>query len=334
MATSKKTSSSTAPTLEETLAGINETFGEGTAGLLNSEPRHIDVIPTGILELDTELQVGGFPRGRIVEMYGPEAGGKSTIALHVVAECQRMGKTAVYIDLENAMNDEYAESIGVDMSKLVLSQPGTTEQALEIIERFLPVEEVGLVVVDSVAAMVPRAEMEGDFGDANVGLQARLMSQGLRKLAMSIGKTNTTVIFINQLRDKVGVVYGSPETTPGGKALKFYASVRLDVRRGDLIKGSGDVVVGNYVKAKITKTRVGNPYRTAVFELTYGEGITRAASILNMATARGIIKKSGNWFNYEGEQLGNGSTQARVYLKEHPQLMEEIAGRLQEAPSE
>ncbi len=285
--------------------------------------RDIQVIPTGCLDLDMALGVGGVPRGRVVEIYGPESSGKTTVALHIVAEAQKMGGVAAFIDAEHALDPVYARKLGVDVDQLYVSQPDTGEQALEICEALVRSGAIDVVVIDSVAALVPKAEIDGEMGDSFVGLQARLMSQALRKLTGIINKTNSTCIFINQLREKVGVMYGNPETTPGGRALKFYASVRIDIRRGEQLK-DGTTVVGNRTKAKIVKNKVAPPFRTAEFDILYGEGISKEGSLLDNAVALDIIHKSGAWFSYGDQRIGQGRENTRKFLKENAEIAAEI----------
>lgn len=285
--------------------------------------RDIQVIPTGCLDLDMALGVGGVPRGRVVEIYGPESSGKTTVALHIVAEAQKMGGVAAFIDAEHALDPVYARKLGVDVDQLYVSQPDTGEQALEICEALVRSGAIDVVVIDSVAALVPKAEIDGEMGDSFVGLQARLMSQALRKLTGIINKTNSTCIFINQLREKVGVMYGNPETTPGGRALKFYASVRIDIRRGEQLK-DGTTVVGNRTKAKIVKNKVAPPFRTAEFDILYGEGISKEGSLLDSAVALDIIHKSGAWFSYGDQRIGQGRENTRKFLKENAEIAAEI----------
>ena len=310
--------------LETTLVSLEKQFGKGTVMKLGDQTHmKVDAIPTGCLELDMALGVGGIPKGRIIEIFGPESSGKTTVALHIVAECQKRGGIAAFIDAEHALDPAYAEKLGVDIGELYVSQPSTGEDALEICEALVRSGAVDIVVVDSVAALVPRAEIDGEMGENFVGLHARLMSQALRKLAGVVSKTNAIVIFINQLREKVGVMYGNPEVTTGGRALKFYASVRLDVRRGEQLK-NGSTPIGNRTKIKVVKNKVAPPFRTAEFDLLYGEGISKEGSILDMAVERDIIHKSGAWFSYKDERISQGRENTRQYLKEHPEVREEI----------
>ena len=310
--------------LEIALAGIEKQFGKGAIIRMGERTvRNIEVIPTGCLDLDMALGVGGLPRGRVIEIYGPESSGKTTVALHVVAEAQKAGGVAAFIDAEHALDPVYARKLGVDVDQLYVSQPDTGEQALEICEALVRSGAIDIVVIDSVAALVPKAEIDGEMGDSFVGLQARLMSQALRKLTGIVNKTNCTCLFINQLREKVGVMYGNPETTPGGRALKFYASVRIDIRRGEQLK-DGTTVVGNRTKAKIVKNKVAPPFRTAEFDILYGEGISREGSLLDNAVALDIIHKSGAWFSYGDQRIGQGRENTRKYLKENPAIAAEI----------
>jgi recombination protein RecA len=314
--------------LDTTLTAIEKQFGKGSIMRLGENVHmQIDSIPTGALALDLALGIGGLPRGRIVEIYGPESSGKSTLATHVVAEAQRNGGICAYIDAEHAMDPVYAAAIGVNVDDLLISQPDTGEQALEIADMLIRSGALDVLVIDSVAALTPRAEIEGEMGDTHVGLQARLMSQALRKITANLSKSNTVAIFINQLREKIGVIYGSPEVTPGGRALKFYASIRIDIRRIESIK-DGVEVVGNRTRAKVVKNKCGAPFRQAEFDIMYGQGISREGSLLDVAVELGFIKKAGAWFTYEGEQLGQGRENVKTYLKESPQLMAEIDERV------
>jgi recombination protein RecA len=290
----------------------------------------IDVIPTGSIALDLALGVGGVPRGRVVEIYGPESSGKTTLALHIIAEAQKMGGTAAFVDVEHALDPTYANGLGVDLDSLLVSQPDTGEQALDIAEMLVRSNAVDVVVVDSVAALVTKAELEGDMGDTHVGLQARLMSQALRKLTAAISRSKCVMIFINQLREKVGVMFGSPETTSGGRALKFYASVRLDVRKLEQIK-IGQDVVGSRTRVKVVKNKVAPPFRQAEFDITYGKGISKMGSILDVALERNIVAKSGSWYTYGDVRVGQGRENSKAYLEEHTDLAEEIAGKIRDA---
>jgi len=314
--------------LDMAMSQIDRQFGKGSVMKMGERP-HLDIeaISTGALSLDLALGIGGLPKGRVVEIYGPESSGKSTLAMHAVAEAQRMGGICAYIDAEHAMDPVYARAIGVDVDELLISQPDTGEQALEITDMLVRSGAIDVVVIDSVAALTPKAEIEGEMGDSHVGLQARLMSQALRKLTANINKTNTICIFINQLREKIGVMFGSPETTPGGRALKFYASVRLDIRRIESIK-EGVEVVGNRTRVKVVKNKVSAPFRQAEFDIMYGQGISREGSVLDIAVDLGIAKKSGAWYTYEGEQLGQGRENAKTFLAENPPVMIEIYERV------
>ena len=314
--------------LEMALAAIDKQYGKGSVMRMGEKgSMAIEAIQTGALALDVALGVGGLPRGRIVEIFGPESSGKSTLAMHVVAEAQRNGGICAYIDAEHAMDPVYARAIGVDIDQLLISQPDTGEQALEIADMLVRSGALDVVVIDSVAALTPRAEIEGEMGDTHVGLQARLMSQALRKLTANLNRTNTIMIFINQLREKIGVMYGSPETTPGGRALKFYASIRLDIRRIESIK-DGAEVVGNRTRVKVVKNKVSPPFRQAEFDIMYGKGISREGSLLDMAVDMGIIKKSGSWFTYDGEQLGQGRENAKGFLIANPEIMVEVSEKV------
>lgn len=315
--------------LDMALSNIEKQFGRGSIMKLGDKSKFegISVIPTGCLALDLAMGVGGIPRGRIVEIYGPESSGKTTIALHIVAEAQKAGGIAAFIDAEHALDPVYAQNIGVDIDNLYVSQPDTGEQALEICEALVRSGAVDVVIVDSVAALVPKAEIEGDMGDSHVGLQARLMSQALRKLAGAISKSNSSVIFINQLREKVGVLFGNPETTTGGKALKFYASIRLDIRRGEQIK-QGAEIIGNKTKIKVVKNKVAPPFQVAEFDMIFGEGISKEGTILDMAVEREIIQRSGTWFSYNDSRIGQGRENAKKFLKENPEIMQEIETKI------
>jgi len=311
--------------LEMALSQIEKQYGKGAVMKLGDSAQNlgVSVIPTGCLELDLALGVGGVPRGRIVEVYGPESSGKTTVALHMIAEAQKMGGAAAFIDAEHALDPAYAKALGVDIDNLYVSQPNTGEEALEIAEALVRSGAIDIIVVDSVAALVPKAEIDGLMGDSHVGLQARLMSQALRKLAGVLNKSNTVAIFINQLREKVGVMYGNPEVTTGGKALKFYATVRLDIRRSEKIM-AGDQQIGNKTKIKVVKNKVAPPFKTAEVEIYYGEGISRTSSIVNLGSQLGLITKSGSWFSYNGEHIGQGRDNARKFLLENPDIMESV----------
>ena len=314
--------------LETAISQIEKQFGKGAVMRLGQNATmNVEAIPTGSLSLDMALGIGGLPRGRIVEIYGPESSGKTTVALHVVAEAQKRGGSAVFIDVEHALDPVYAKNLGVDIDQLLVSQPDTGEQALEICEALVRSGAVDVVVVDSVAAMVTKAEIEGEMGDTHVGLQARLMSQALRKLTGAIGKSNAIVIFINQLREKIGVMYGNPETTPGGRALKFYSSVRLDVRRTEQLKAGGEVI-GNRVRVKVVKNKVAPPFKEAEFDIMYGQGVSRLGEILDLGSKLDIVQKSGAWFNYGEIRLGQGRDNAKEYLRQNPELAEEIAAKV------
>ena len=314
--------------LDVALAAIDKQFGKGSIMRMGEKgSMAIEAIQTGALSLDLALGVGGLPRGRVVEIFGPESSGKSTLAMHVVAEAQRNGGICAYIDAEHAMDPVYAAAIGVDIDQLLISQPDTGEQALEIVDMLVRSGAVDVVVIDSVAALTPRAEIEGEMGDTHVGLQARLMSQALRKLTANLSRTNTVAIFINQLREKIGVMFGSPETTPGGRALKFYSSVRLDIRRIESIK-DGAEIVGNRTRVKVVKNKVAPPFRQAEFDIMYGKGISREGTLLDIAVDMAIIKKSGAWFTYEGEQLGQGRENAKNFLAENPEIMVEVSEKV------
>ena len=316
--------------LDVALGQIEKQFGKGAIMRMGENLNlGIESIPTGALSLDLALGIGGLPRGRVIEIYGPESSGKTTLATHVVAEAQRNGGTCAYIDAEHAMDPVYAAAIGVNVDDLLISQPDTGEQALEITDMLIRSGAVDVIVIDSVAALTPRAEIEGEMGDSHVGLQARLMSQALRKITGALAKSDTICIFINQLREKIGVIYGSPEVTPGGRALKFYASIRLDIRRVEQIK-DGTEIIGNRTRVKVVKNKVGSPFRQAEFDIMYGKGISREGSLLDVSVDLGLVKKAGAWFTYEGEQLGQGRENVKNYLRENPQLMAEIDQRLRE----
>ena len=317
--------------LESALAQIERQFGKGSVMRLGEEGRApIEVIPTGSIALDVALGIGGLPRGRIIEIYGPESSGKTTVALHAIASVQAAGGLAAFIDAEHALDPDYAQALGVDLDNLYVSQPDTGEQALEIADTLVRSGAIDLIVIDSVAALVPRAEIEGEMGDSHVGLQARLMSQALRKMAGALSSTHTSAIFINQLREKIGVMFGSPETTTGGKALKFYSSIRLDVRRIETLKG-GTEAVGNRTRVKVVKNKVAPPFKQAEFDILYGEGISREGSLIDLGVDTGFVKKSGAWYTYEGDQLGQGKENARIFLKDNPDLADEIEKRIKES---
>ena len=316
--------------LDTALAHIERQFGKGAVMRLGEEGRPpVDVIPTGAIALDLALGIGGLPRGRIVEIYGPESSGKTTVALHAIANAQAAGGICAFIDAEHALDPDYASRLGVDLDSLYVSQPDTGEQALEICDTLVRSGAIDLVVIDSVAALVPRAEIEGEMGDSHMGLQARLMSQALRKMAGALSQTNTTAIFINQLREKIGVMFGSPETTTGGKALKFYASIRLDVRRIETLKG-GTEAVGNRTRVKVVKNKMAPPFKQAEFDILYGEGISREGSLIDVGVDVGIVRKSGAWYTYEGDQLGQGKENARAFLRDNPDLAKDIEKRIKE----
>ena len=317
--------------LQAAMAKIEKDFGKGSIMKLGDESvEDVDTIPTGSLSLDAALGVGGYPKGRIIEIFGPESSGKTTLALHAIAEAQKAGGLAAFIDAEHALDRFYAAKLGVNTDDLLISQPDNGEQALEIADQLIRSSAIDIIVIDSVAALTPKAEIEGDMGDNKVGLQARLMSQALRKLTSSISKTNTTCIFINQLREKIGIMFGNPETTTGGNALKFYASVRLDIRRVTTLK-DGDTPIGNQVRVKIVKNKVAPPFRKAEFEITFGEGISRAGEIVDLGVELGILKKSGSWFSYGETRLGQGRDAVKKLIKYNPELSEEIEAQIAEA---
>lgn len=314
--------------LQAAMSKIEKDFGHGSVMMLGEENiEKIDVIPTGSIGLDSALGVGGYPKGRIIEIYGPESSGKTTLAIHAIAECQKNGGFAAFIDAEHAFDRFYASKLGVDIDNLVVSQPDCGEQALEIADQLIRSSAIDIIVIDSVAALTPKAEIEGDMGDNKVGLQARLMSQALRKLTSTISKTNTTCIFINQLREKIGVMFGNPETTTGGNALKFYASVRIDIRKSASIK-NGDDILGNLVKVKVVKNKVAPPFRKCEFDIMYGEGISRTGEIVDLGVATGIIKKSGSWYSYEGSKLAQGRDATKKLMSDNPELSEELEKKI------
>ncbi len=314
--------------LEAALGQIEKQFGKGSIMKLGEyQEMNVEAIPTGALSLDIALGIGGIPRGRIIEVYGPESSGKTTLALHAIAETQKMGGEAAFIDAEHALDPVYAKHLGVDIDNLIVSQPDTGEQALEIVEALTRSGAVDIIVVDSVAALVPKAEIDGDMGDSHVGLQARLMSQALRKLAGVVNKSKTVILFINQLREKVGVLFGNPETTTGGRALKFYASVRLDIRKIENIKQDGEVI-GNRARVKVVKNKVAPPFREAEFDIIYGKGISKVGNILDIAVNLNIIDKSGAWFSYEGAKIGQGRENAKLYLEQNPKVMKEVEEKI------
>lgn len=317
--------------LDRTISSIEKRFGRGSIMRLGDASAALDipVISTGSLSLDLALGIGGLPRGRVIEIFGSEGSGKTTIALHAIAEVQRQGGIAVFIDAEHSLNPRYAQALGVDADNLLISQPDTGEQALEIADTLVRSGAVDIIVIDSVAALVPQAELEGDMGDVHVGLQARLMSQALRKLTGSVSKTNTCLVFINQLREKVGVLWGNPETTPGGRALKFYASVRIEVRRSETLR-HGNEIVGIRVHAKVVKNKLSPPFREATFDLLYGRGISRVGEVLDMAVSLQIIEKSGSWYFFNGERLGQGRDSARAFLEQNPDLLAQIESRIKD----
>lgn len=314
--------------LDEALKQIEKQFGKGSIMKLGEKVyENMEVIPTGSLTLDMALGVGGYPKGRIIEIYGPESSGKTTLALHAIAEAQKEGGYAAFIDAEHALDPKYAKALGVDIDNLILSQPDTGEQALEIVEQLVRSNAISLIVIDSVAALVPKVEIDGDMGDAHVGLQARLMSQAMRKLSGVISKTNSTAIFINQIREKVGIMFGSPETTSGGRALKFYSTIRLDIRRVEGIK-QGDQIIGNLTRVKVVKNKVAAPFKVADVEIIYGKGISREGEILDIAVEKDIIHKSGSWFSYNGEKIGQGRENVKEFIKSNPEFAKEIEAKI------
>jgi recombination protein RecA len=316
--------------LDSALAQIDRQFGKGSVMRLGDEGRApVDVIPTGAIGLDIALGIGGLPRGRVVEVYGPESSGKTTVALHAVASAQRLGGIAAFIDAEHALDPDYAQRLGVDTDALLVSQPDTGEQALEIADMLVRSGALDILVIDSVAALVPRAEIEGEMGDSHVGLQARLMSQALRKMTGALSASGTTMIFINQLREKIGVMFGSPETTTGGRALKFYSSIRLDVRRIETLK-DGTAMVGSRTRVKVVKNKMAPPFRQAEFDILYGEGISREGGLIDMGVEHGFVRKAGAWYTYEGDQLGQGKENARQFLKDNPDTADELEKKIKE----
>ena len=316
--------------LNQILADIEKQFGKGSIMCLGEDSQiKIDVVSSGCLSLDIALGVGGYPKGRIIEIYGPESSGKTTFALQAIAEVQKNGGMAAFIDAEHALDPDYARRLGVNTNELLLSQPDTGEQALEICEALVRSEAISIIVIDSVAALVPQAEIDGEMGDSHVGLQARLMSQALRKLSGTISKTNTIAIFINQLREKVGVMFGNPETTPGGRALKFYSSIRLDIRRNEQIK-IGDKIVGNKTTVKVVRNKVAQPFKSAVVEIMYGEGVSKEGELIDLGVEAGIIDKAGAWFSYQGEKLGQGKENVKILLKDNKELKEEIEAKVRD----
>lgn len=326
----KTVSGSKDKTLEQVLNDIEKQFGKGSIMKLgDNKHMKVDVCSSGCLSLDIALGVGGYPRGRIIEIYGPESSGKTTFALQAIAEHQKLGGRAAFIDAEHALDPVYAERLGVNIDELLLSQPDTGEQALEICDALVKSEAISIIVIDSVAALVPQAEIDGEMGDSHVGLQARLMSQALRKLSGTINKTNTTCIFINQLREKVGVMFGNPETTPGGRALKFYSSVRLEIRRNEQLK-MGEGIVGNKTTVKVVKNKVAPPFKSAVVDIMYGEGVSREGELVDLGAEAGIIDKTGSWYSYQGEKLGQGKENVKLLLKDTPELKEEIEQKVRE----
>ena len=316
--------------LDAAMSQIEKQFGKGSVMKLGDyKAMEVEAIPTGALSLDVALGIGGIPKGRIIEIFGPESSGKTTLALHTVAEAQKLGGEAAFIDAEHALDPVYAKRLGVDIDNLIVSQPDTGEQALEIVEALVRSGAIDIIVVDSVAALVPKAEIDGDMGDAHVGLQARLMSQALRKLAGVLNKSKTVIVFINQLREKVGIMFGNPETTPGGRALKFYSSVRLDIRKIENLKQDG-VVIGNRARVKVVKNKVAPPFREAEFDIMYGKGISKEGNVLDLAVNLDIIEKSGAWFSYNGAKIGQGRENVKTYLKENPKIMDEVEKKIRD----
>ncbi|HPE14620.1 MAG TPA: recombinase RecA [Bacilli bacterium] len=317
-------------TLDQVISNIEKQFGKGAIMKLGDNPHmEIDTTPSGSITLDIALGVGGYPKGRIIEIFGPESSGKTTVALHAIAEVQKQGGRAAFIDAEHALDPIYAKKLGVNIGELLLSQPDTGEQALEICDALVKSEAVNIIVIDSVAALVPQAEIDGEMGDSHVGLQARLMSQALRKLSGNISKTKTTAIFINQLREKVGIIFGNPETTPGGRALKFYSTIRLDVRRSEQLK-NGDVYVGSKTSIKVVKNKVAPPFKSALVDVIYGEGISKEGEIIDLATDLGILEKSGAWYSYKGEKIGQGKDNTRLYLRENQKISNDLEKQIRD----
>lgn len=330
MAANKEATANREDSLQDTLKQIEKEYGKGSVMKLGERPNvSVDAIPSGSLALDKALGIGGYPKGRIIEIFGPESSGKTTMALHAIAECQKQGGRCAFIDAENAIDPVYAKNLGVDIDELILSQPDSGEQALDITELLIKSGAIDLVVVDSVAALVPQAELDGEMGDSSIGLQARLMSKAMRKIAGAMNRTNTTVIFINQLREKVGVMFGNPETTPGGKALKFYSSVRIDVRRAETLK-TGTEAYGNATKIKVVKNKVAPPFRTCIVNIIYGKGISHEDELLNLAVENDIIQKSGAWFSYKDMKIGQGFNSVREYLRVQPEFKKEIEDKVKE----
>ena len=316
--------------LDLALSQIEKQFGKGSIMRLGEGAKlNLDIVPTGSLDLDIALGIGGLPKGRIIEIYGPESSGKTTVALHVIAEAQKLGGNAAFIDAEHALDPAYAERLGVDVENLVISQPDTGEQALEITEALVRSGAIDVIIVDSVAALVPKAEIEGEMGDSHMGLQARLMSQALRKIAGAVNKSNTIIIFINQLREKIGVMFGNPETTTGGRALKFYSSIRMDIRRIDSIK-QGDEILGNRTRIKVVKNKVAPPFKQAEFDIMYGTGISKIGSILDVGVLAGVVNKSGSWYSYNDQKLGQGRENSKEFLRENPEMTAEIERKVRE----
>ncbi len=325
-----KTTGTSDKTLDQVLADIEKQFGKGAVMKLGDHPdRHIDVIPSGSISLDIALGIGGYPKGRIIEIYGPESSGKTTFALHAIAEAQKAGGRAAFIDAEHSLDPNYARSLGVNTDELLLSQPDNGEQALEICEALVRSGAISIIVIDSVAALVPQAEIEGEMGDSHVGLQARLMSQALRKLSGVISKTNTIAIFINQLREKVGIMFGNPETTPGGRALKFYSSVRLEIRKGEQIK-NGENVVGNKTNIKVVKNKMAPPFKNCVVDISYGKGVSKEGEVVDLAAEAGIVEKTGAWYSYKGEKMGQGKENVKELLLKNPELFNELENKVRD----